>query len=69
MCEKFHLNRTLFNDNQLFPETELLSTSKYIVILAEPGAGKTELLNSFAKQLGVKEVTVKLKNGSVGIKS
>jgi len=57
MCQNFYLNRTLFSDNQRFSEAELLSTSKYIVILAEPGAGKTDLLKSLANQLGAKEVT------------
>jgi hypothetical protein len=57
MCQNFYLNRILFSGNQRFTEAELLSTSKYIVILAEPGAGKTELLKSLGSQLGVKEIT------------
>ncbi|NMP79778.1 hypothetical protein HHE92_08215 [Pseudoalteromonas arctica] len=57
MSPTFYLNRTLFSDNQLFTESELLNTSNYIVILAEPGAGKTELMKSLANQLGTKEVT------------
>jgi cytidylate kinase len=57
MSPTFYLNRTLFSDNQQFTESELLSASNYIIILAEPGAGKTELMKSLANQLGTKEVT------------
>jgi tRNA A37 threonylcarbamoyladenosine biosynthesis protein TsaE len=57
MCQNLYLNRTLFSDNQRFSETELLNASNYIVILAEPGAGKTELMKSLATQLGSKEIT------------
>jgi len=57
MNQTFYLNRTLFSDDQRYTEAELLTASNYIIILAEPGAGKTELLNSLAKELGVKEVT------------
>jgi cytidylate kinase len=57
MSQTFYLNRTLFSDNQRFSEAELLNASSYIVILAEPGAGKTELMKSLANQLGSKEVT------------
>lgn len=57
MCQNFYLNRILCSGEQRLSETELLSASKYIVILAEPGAGKTELLKSLANQLGAKELT------------
>jgi cytidylate kinase len=57
MSQAFYLNRTLFCDDQKYTEADLLTASNYIVILAEPGAGKTALLKSLAKQLGVKEVT------------
>lgn len=57
MSQYFYLKRTLFCDSKSYTESELLAASKYIVILAEPGAGKTELLNSLAKQLGVPPVT------------
>jgi hypothetical protein len=36
---------------------ELLAASNYIVVLAEPGGGKTELMNSLAHQLGTSAVT------------
>jgi hypothetical protein len=57
MSQDFYLKRTLFSDNKSYTEADLLIASNYIVILAEPGAGKTELLNNLAKQLGVKAVT------------
>ncbi|MCE2571828.1 NACHT domain-containing protein [Motilimonas eburnea] len=57
MNQPFYLERRLSVGDNTYTETELLETSNYIVILAEPGAGKTELLKSLAKKLGVKEVT------------
>jgi hypothetical protein len=56
MSQNFYLNRTLFSEDQKYTEVELLTASNYIVILAEPGAGKTELLNSMAQKLGVREI-------------
>lgn len=57
MSQPLYLKRTLFSDEQRYTEADLLAASKYIVVLAEPGAGKTELIRSLAKQLAVKEVT------------
>jgi hypothetical protein len=57
MSQNHYLPRTLLSDDQQLSETELLKASSYIVILAEPGAGKTELMKSLAKQLGSKVVT------------
>ncbi|HIF9263866.1 TPA: NACHT domain-containing protein [Photobacterium damselae] len=57
MNQPLYLERKLFNGDKTYSETELLETSNYIVILAEPGGGKTELLKSLAKQLGGREVT------------
>lgn len=57
MDQSFYLERKLFNGDITYSETDLLGASNYIVILAEPGAGKTELLKNLAKQLGVREVT------------
>jgi len=57
MSQNYYLTRTLFNGDQQFSETELLKVSNYIVILAEPGAGKTELMKSLAQQLGSRVVT------------
>ncbi|WP_339688346.1 hypothetical protein [uncultured Pseudoalteromonas sp.] len=57
MNQVLYLKRTLFSDEKRYTETDLLAASKYIVVLAEPGAGKTDLIKSLAKQLAVKEVT------------
>ncbi|OPH37935.1 NACHT domain-containing protein [Moraxella equi] len=53
---KFYLPRTLHNadNSQKFTDLELLSENKkVIVVLAEPGAGKSDLLDSLAKQSNV----------------
>lgn len=48
----FYLTRTLINKGvNYYSETELLEKFKFIIVLAEPGAGKTELLKSLARQL------------------
>lgn len=54
---KFYLPRTLSDDQRTYSETALLSASRYIVVLAEPGGGKTELLESLSRILGVPTVT------------
>lgn len=57
MCSKLYLQRRLSSENKTFSEVELLATSNCIVVLAEPGGGKTELLGSLAQQLGTNSVT------------
>jgi len=57
MNRELYINRVLYGEDKNFTEVELLASSKSIIVLAEPGAGKTDLLKSFARQLGVKEVT------------
>lgn len=57
MSSTLYLPRRLSSDGKFYSEAELLSASNYIVILAEPGAGKTELMNSLAQQLGSTVVT------------
>jgi cytidylate kinase len=57
MCSKLYLQRRLSSENKTFSEVELLATSNRIVVLAEPGGGKTELLGSLAQQLGTNSVT------------
>lgn len=51
MNSTFYLERNLTHDDRIYTETELLATSKYIVVLAEPGGGKTELMKSLALKL------------------
>jgi len=57
MNSKFYLHRTLFSDEKTYGEAALLAASRFIVILAEPGAGKTRLMESLAQQLGAPLVT------------
>lgn len=57
MNSAFYLPRELVNDQRTYSESELLAASRYIVVLAEPGGGKTELLGSLARQLGTTAVT------------
>ncbi|MGC5428534.1 hypothetical protein L7P61_20235 [Aeromonas veronii bv. sobria] len=57
MTSTFYLPRKLSSDSQIYTEAELLAASKFVVVLAEPGGGKTELMESLARQLGTKAVT------------
>jgi len=57
MCSTFYLSRSLTSNDKVYTETELLVDSNYIVVLAEPGGGKTELMDSLAQQLGASAVT------------
>lgn len=53
---QFYLPRTLHNadNSQKFTDLDLLSVKeKVVVVLAEPGAGKSDLLDSLAKQSNV----------------
>lgn len=49
-----YIERRLFCDEQPLSERECLDRRGVIIVLAEPGAGKSDLLTSFARQLGVK---------------
>ncbi|MCG9770467.1 hypothetical protein L1D59_17885 [Pseudoalteromonas piscicida] len=60
MCSKLYLQRRLSSENKTFSEVELLAISNYVVVLAEPGGGKTELLGSLAQQLGTSSVTANM---------
>ncbi|ELH7495197.1 hypothetical protein ACSYON_001407 [Vibrio vulnificus] len=57
MCSNLYLQRKLLSENNTLSEEELLAMSSCVVVLAEPGGGKTELLGSLAKQLGVSLIT------------
>lgn len=48
-----YITRKLKLEDRIIPEREVLQDSRHIVVLAEPGAGKTELLKSFARNLRV----------------
>ncbi|MCF6254799.1 MAG: hypothetical protein L3J98_15360 [Gammaproteobacteria bacterium] len=57
MNSTFYLPRSLSSDDKTYTETGLLAASNYVVVLAEPGGGKTELMGSLAQQLGTTAVT------------
>lgn len=57
MNSTFYLPRSLSGNDKSYTEMELLAASNYIVVLAEPGGGKTELMGSLAQQLGTSTVT------------
>lgn len=57
MSTTFYLPRSLAGNDKTYTETALLAASNYVVVLAEPGGGKTELMESLAQQLGTTTVT------------
>jgi hypothetical protein len=57
MSSTLYLSRRIIGEGQAYSESELLGTGRYVVVLAEPGAGKTELMGSFARQLGTSVTT------------
>lgn len=57
MSSNFYLPRSLSYGQEIYSEAELLAASRFIVILAEPGGGKTDLMNSLASRLGATAVT------------
>lgn len=52
-----YLPRSFSNNNKKYSEKELLAESNYIVVLAEAGGGKTEVLKSLAKELSSSHVS------------
>ncbi|APX91761.1 hypothetical protein BWR19_01715 [Halomonas sp. 1513] len=65
MISTFYLPRRLSSNDNTYTEAELLAASDYVVVLAEPGGGKTELMGSLAQKLGTTAVTAS-KFGYVG---
>lgn len=57
MSSEFYLTRTLRCGEASYSESELLAASSLIVVLAEPGGGKTRLLGSLAAQLQTRLIT------------
>lgn len=47
----FYLERNFTHSDRTYTERELLAASTHIVVLAEPGGGKTELMKSLAQKL------------------
>jgi cytidylate kinase len=57
MSSTLYLPRKISSNDVAYTEDELLVTSNYVVVLAEPGGGKTELMRSLARKLGTSNVT------------
>lgn len=57
MNSEFYLQRKLHDHERDYDELEVIKNFRIIVILAEPGAGKTSLLQSFSSYLNVKKRT------------
>jgi hypothetical protein len=57
MSSSFYLPRTLLDDNQTYSEAQLLAGQRFIVVLAEPGGGKTRLMESLGRQLKTSVLT------------
>ncbi|NVK41582.1 MAG: hypothetical protein HWE39_10095 [Oceanospirillaceae bacterium] len=68
MSSTFYLPRRLSSNDEIYTEAVLLAASNYVVVLAEPGGGKTELMGSLAQQLGTTAVTAS-RFGYVGAKA
>ncbi|APZ53826.1 hypothetical protein [Salipiger abyssi] len=51
MSKDFYLPRTLLEVSETYSEAQLLVGPRFIVVLAEPGGGKTSLMESLGRQL------------------
>lgn len=60
MSAESYIDRTLLLDGRPITETDLLDLNATIIVLAEPGAGKTELLKSLARQTGTRRYRASL---------
>ena len=60
MISDAYIPRTLLHKGNELTEDVALAQASVIVVLGEPGAGKTELLNSFAARLGVSRIKASL---------
>ena len=57
MSSEFYLPRTLQSKDKTYDETALLAASRFVIVLAEPGAGKTFLMESLARRLNATVIT------------
>lgn len=64
-----HIPRTLTSGEARIPETELLAEPGVVIVLAEPGAGKTSLLASIGRRLGVRPTRGSVFDGTDGTRS
>ena len=57
MNTEFYLLRSLSDGEKTYTEAEVLGEKRVVIVLGEPGAGKTSLLKSLAKQLQANVLT------------
>lgn len=57
MTSNFYLQRKLYDHEKEYSELEVIEAFQVIIILAEPGAGKSSLLESFSNHLSIKNKT------------
>jgi hypothetical protein len=57
MSLAFYLTRKLASNDRIYTEVDLLASFKHVIVLAEPGGGKSELMRSIAEQLNAEAIT------------
>lgn len=62
MTTDFYLPRKIYDHEKEYSELEVLEAFQIIIILAEPGAGKSSLLESFSSHLSIKKKTANIFN-------
>lgn len=62
MTPNFYLPRKIYDHEKEYTELEVLEAFQIIIILAEPGAGKSSLLESFSSHLSIKKKTANIFN-------
>lgn len=62
MTTSFYLSRKLYDHEKEYTELEVIEAFQIIIILAEPGAGKSSLLENFASHLSIKKKTANIFN-------
>lgn len=62
MTSNFYLPRKLYNHEKEYTELEVIEAFQIIIILAEPGAGKSSLLENFSSHLSIKKKTANIFN-------
>jgi len=53
----FYINRTLSNEGAILADHDVVALNGVLVVLAEPGAGKSDFLEFLGRQLGAKRLT------------
>lgn len=62
MTTDFYLPRKLYDHEKEYTELAVIESFQIIIILAEPGAGKSSLLESFSSHLSIKKKTANIFN-------